>query len=533
MIRRTLRIRVLGALLLLLGLPLAGQVLDAVRQVSQPNYTHYLSDLLYTHAGDSRGPASPQHDAARANIRNTLASFGLQTAEEAFSYQGGAYFNVTALLPGKLRPAEYHVVGAHYDSVNNAGADDDASGVAALLETARVASLHDFEASIVFVAFDREEAGLIGSKAWAAAHGSDKILGMVQMDMISFNPQGTTYNTVALCPPDTAANPALSAMQSAVAQYSGGLTPVYGGISTGSDHASFARLAPAVEVIEGSFPGFRGNTNYHKPSDSIDTPQYIDYAYASGITRSTVGYLAAQAGLLPESDSTARFSTAGIANSASYIYGPAAASELITLSGTGFDAHPTVTVRDSAGQEQPSTVTYASPRQVNLVLPERLAAGPATVTVTRSDGVRVSAGMQVDTVAPGVFTAESSGLGAAAAQTVRVAPDGGQAVQDLFACVAPAVACGAVPVNFGDEPDRVVLVLYGTGIRGRSSLAAVTARIAGETLPVQYAGAQPSYAGLDQVNVELPRSLRGKGKAMLALEVDGKSANPVAIDLGQ
>lgn len=61
MLHRTLRFRTLGALLLLLGLPLAGQVRDAVRQVSQPNYTHYLNDLLFTHAGDSRGPAAAQH----------------------------------------------------------------------------------------------------------------------------------------------------------------------------------------------------------------------------------------------------------------------------------------------------------------------------------------------------------------------------------------------------------------------------------------------------------------------------------------
>ena len=56
------------------------------------------------------------------------------------------------------------MIGAYYDSVSNPGADDDASVVAALLE-ARVASVHDFEPSIAFVGFDREEAGLIGSQA--------------------------------------------------------------------------------------------------------------------------------------------------------------------------------------------------------------------------------------------------------------------------------------------------------------------------------------------------------------------------------
>ena len=141
-------------------------------------------------------------------------------------------------------------MGAHYDSVNNPGADDDASGVAGLLEAARVASLHDFEASIRFIAFDREEAGLIGSKAWASAHTGDRILGMVQLDMVSFNPPGSNHNIVAVCPPNGQANATLNLMESTITRYSGGLSGVSGGIATGSDHTSFAPLTQSAEVIE-------------------------------------------------------------------------------------------------------------------------------------------------------------------------------------------------------------------------------------------------------------------------------------------
>jgi uncharacterized protein (TIGR03437 family) len=78
----------------------------------------------------------------------------------------------------------------------------------------------------------------------------------------------------------------------------------------------------------------------------------------------------------------------------------------------------------------------------------------------------------------------------------------------------------------------VFLALFGTGIRGRRDAGGVSLEIEGERLPAQYAGAQPNYPGLDQVNVELPRTLRGKGRVLATLRVEGKAANPVAIDLG-
>ncbi len=526
-------IRAAAVLALLLPLRLACQYEDAVRQVSQPNYTYYLNELLFTRTGDSRGLSSPQHEAARANIRDTLASFGLNVTLDRFEYQGSTFYNVTAVLPGKTRPDEYHVIGAHFDSVNNPGADDDATGVAALLEAARVASLHEFEASLVFVAFDYEEkagvSGLIGSGAWVAAHRGDRILSMLQLDMIGYNPPGATHNRIALCVPNSSPNPTLTVIQAAVGQYSGGLIPVYGGVGA-SDHISFAGLAPSVLMIEASF---YENRQYHGSADTVDTPGYIDYEFASAVTRSVVGYMAQQAGLLPGDGMTARLSPGGVYNSASFIAGIVAPSEIITLSGAGFGEKPSVTVRDSAGEVRPASVIYSSPRQINLLLPAALAPGTATITVTRDDGVSLAAPLTVAPVAPGVFTAESSGLGPPAAQAVRIAPDDGQTPQDLFVCAAALTGCAPALVDFGNEGDRVVLVLYGTGIRGRADVGSVSLDVDGQKLPAQYAGAQPTYPGIDQINIELPRALRGKGRTSATLRVDGKAANPVAIDLGK
>jgi len=76
----------------------------------------------------------------------------------------------------------------------------------------------------------------------------------------------------------------------------------------------------------------------------------------------------------------------------------------------------------------------------------------------------------------------------------------------------------------------VYLVLFGTGIRGRSSLAAVSATVGGVAVPVVFAGDSGQFVGLDQVNIgPLPRSLKGAGQAIVLLTVDGNTANTVTV----
>ncbi|MGH6892399.1 MAG: pre-peptidase C-terminal domain-containing protein [Dongiaceae bacterium] len=88
----------------------------------------------------------------------------------------------------------------------------------------------------------------------------------------------------------------------------------------------------------------------------------------------------------------------------------------------------------------------------------------------------------------------------------------------------------AVPIDLGPATDDVYLILYGTGIRLRSSLGMVTARVGGVTVPVLFAGATPGLIGLDQINLgPLPRSLAGRGEVDVTLTVDGKVANAVRV----
>ena len=86
-------------------------------------------------------------------------------------------------------------------------------------------------------------------------------------------------------------------------------------------------------------------------------------------------------------------------------------------------------------------------------------------------------------------------------------------------------------VSLGPESDQLFLELYATGIRGRSDLSAVHAYIDGIESEVLYAGSNPNFAGLDQVNVRVPRSLAGRGVVKLVLLVDGKTSNEVTVQI--
>jgi Zn-dependent M28 family amino/carboxypeptidase len=162
-----------------------------VDRISEAAYTSHHQDRLYTHTGDNRGFGT-EHDLARDNIQAWFESLGLTTSLDAFSYSSSTYYNVVGELTGVTNPDEIYIIGAHYDSVDNPGADDNASGTAAVMEAARVLSNYQFDATIRFITFDREEQGLYGSSAYAAAAAlaGENILGMVNLDMIAYNPGG-------------------------------------------------------------------------------------------------------------------------------------------------------------------------------------------------------------------------------------------------------------------------------------------------------------------------------------------------------
>jgi len=188
-----------------------------------------------------------------------------------------------------------------------------------------------------------------------------------------------------------------------------------------------------------------------------------------------------------------------------------------------------LTVEDANGVTRSAPLLYVSPTQINFVVPDGTAAGQATFTV--NSGTATQSGTAVvANVAPALFSASGNGVGVAAATAIQTQA-GDPSVQapiPVFQCGASG--CMATPISLGvDTP--VYLTLYGTGIRNRSSLSNVSVTINGISVPVLFAGAQPDFAGLDQVNVPLTLNLMGSNLANVVLTVDGQTANIVLVDI--
>ncbi len=86
-----------------------------------------------------------------------------------------------------------------------------------------------------------------------------------------------------------------------------------------------------------------------------------------------------------------------------------------------------------------------------------------------------------------------------------------------------------MPIEFGPEPAELFLALYGTGIRGSTAAEPVLVTIGGEPAEVVFAGPHPTLAGVDQVNVKVPRKLAGRGAVDVVLSVGAQSANTVTV----
>lgn len=194
-------------------------------------------------------------------------------------------------------------------------------------------------------------------------------------------------------------------------------------------------------------------------------------------------------------------------------------------------AGTTLRLRDSAGVERLAPLFFVSPGQVNYQIPAGTAAGAATATVTSGVGSIAAGSIQIANVAPSLFTANSTGQGAAAAVALRIRANGDQVVEPVSEWNASLTRFVTRPIDTGAEGEQVYLLLFGTGIRLRGSLSGVTVNIGGLGAQVDYAGQQGDFVGLDQINVLMPKALAGRGEVDLVLSVDGKPANTVRINV--
>ena len=192
-------------------------------------------------------------------------------------------------------------------------------------------------------------------------------------------------------------------------------------------------------------------------------------------------------------------------------------------------AGTTVTIRDSANIEKFARLFFVSPGQINFLMPEGVASGQASIIVTNEEGRIASGTVNIAAIAPSLFAANANGQGVPAAAVLRIRQDGTQVYEPVATFDQAQNKFIPATIDLGAESDQVFLVAYGTGVRGRSSLGAVSARIGGSISDVLYAGIAEGFFGLDQINLRLPRSLAGRGDVDFELTVDGVKANALKL----
>jgi uncharacterized protein (TIGR03437 family) len=212
-----------------------------------------------------------------------------------------------------------------------------------------------------------------------------------------------------------------------------------------------------------------------------------------------------------------------VVSAASFTAGPAAPDSIVAAFGKNLTSATAsagsiplpVTLGSTsitvAGTAAP--LLYVSPSQINFEIPSGTSAGDANVVISAPGGATLTGTVTIQAVAPSLFTLNAAGL--AAANVISVS-NGVQTTSSVYASIN--VASG-----------EVYLILYGTGIRGAAG--AVRAYVQGMEVPVTFAGAQPDFPGLDQVNILLPPSLAGSGSVNIVLTASGIESNTVSVSI--
>lgn len=164
---------------------------EMVAQVEWPGVIDKIQSLVDF---DTRYCLAANHREVAESLRDAFASYGLQVTMRQFSFGGPPMWNVEATQVGTLYPNSYVIICGHFDSISEdpmnlaPGADDNATGTAAVLTAAEILSQYSFEYSIRYICFSAEELGLVGSYFYAAEERwkNTDIVGALNFDMLGY-----------------------------------------------------------------------------------------------------------------------------------------------------------------------------------------------------------------------------------------------------------------------------------------------------------------------------------------------------------
>ncbi len=267
--------------------PIAAQVSAAVAEVNIGRIYDYQKQLF---AFDSKHITQDGNMPATEWLERTYRSFGYETRLQKFTTVATREIevaNVIATIPGTVNPELVYVVGAHFDSrAEGPGADDNTSGTAMILEAARVLAKRPMPATVMFVAFTGEEAGLRGAREFGRRmKDSITVVGALNNDMMGWSNDHRLDNTIRY------SNPGLRDVQHAAALGFSDLILYDAFYYKSTDaQALFDAWGDIIAGI-GSYP-ILGNPHYHQTHDVLETINHRQLTETSKTTVATIMLMA-------------------------------------------------------------------------------------------------------------------------------------------------------------------------------------------------------------------------------------------------
>lgn len=213
-------------------------------------------------------------------LEREFQNLGYKTTQK--KYTGGGWYprNGVNLISEKQGSdsSKTLVLVSHYDSVGNAGANDNGTGTIGMLTVAKALSKMDFKYNLQFIQFDQEELGLVGSRAYVkqlSTEEKNKIIAVINVDMIGTNSRKDNNFHVMDCNREDSI-PFANKFIQVIKSYKIDLNHVPS-CTTRSDHAAFWQEEIPAIVISENFFGGDSDPCYHKACDVFDERIQLPY----------------------------------------------------------------------------------------------------------------------------------------------------------------------------------------------------------------------------------------------------------------
>lgn len=218
----------------------------------------------------------------------------LTIEDQAFNTSGR---NVIATQLGKTNPDDIYIICAHYDSVDDYCADDNATGVATVLEIARILSEQCLDNTIIYALWDEEEIGLLGANYYAtqAALNGDNILGVLNIDMMGYDGDDDNVFDIDVRPIANSIDMSTD-LVNLLSTYTFNLTSeVVNPGTTASDHSRFWNQGYSAVLVGESWENNDQTPFYHS---SLDRTSTLDVPYFHELAKFIMAYMVTKGSLV-------------------------------------------------------------------------------------------------------------------------------------------------------------------------------------------------------------------------------------------